>query len=331
MGTNVAEVSANQRETSLQIIGLFLKLGRSIFGSSIARSGYFREEFELRRRWIDEDPYADMVGLCQFLPGSSSSQVAFAIGLKRSGYLGALAAWTGFTMPLALLLVALAYGAANFSGPVGNGLIHALKPTAVAIVAQAVFGMSRSLCPDRERASIALVAALIVLFGASSAAQFGAIALGGIAGLRWCRHGSNPVDTELGLGVSRRAGGFAPIAFAFLLVGLLALRGAIGWSSIALFDAFYRSGALVFGGGLVVLPLLRDVFVVPGWRNVSRRLRHGPGVAGTAVQLRHLSRGDHRTRAVRIGGRGARPRLHIPSGHAGPDRRAADLAFGSQL
>jgi chromate transport protein ChrA len=171
----------------LEVFRIFAKLGFTCFGGPIAHIGYFREEFVVRRKWIDEHAYADLVGLCQFLPGPASSQVGFSIGLMRAGYLGGFAAWTGFTLPSAALLVLFAYGAGALQGPVGQGLLHGLKLTAVAIVAQAVWGMARNLCPDRERASITVVAALLILLSAASIAQIGAIVLGGVAGLWLCR------------------------------------------------------------------------------------------------------------------------------------------------
>lgn len=251
--------------TPLENLRVFLRLGLICFGGPIAHIGYFRDEFVLRRKWIDEVAFADLVGLCQFLPGPASSQVGFSIGLMRAGYLGALAAWAGFTLPSAAALVLFAYGAGALTGPIGTGLLHGLKLTAVAIVAQAVFGMARSLCPDRERASIAVVATLIIFFSTSPVAQIGAIALGGIAGLWLCRNGQAPVASHVSMPVSRRAGVVALTAFFALLIGIPLLRGVTGSSAAALFDAFYRSGALVFGGGHVVLPLLREAFVAPGW------------------------------------------------------------------
>src|SRR5580704_2673700 len=173
----------------LEVLRVFLKLGVSSFGGPIAHIGYFHEEFVVRRRWLDEQAFVDLVALCQFLPGPASSQVGFSIGLMRAGYLGALAAWAGFTLPSAIALVLFAYGAGALTGPIGTGLLHGLKLTAVAIVAQAVFGMARSLCPDRERASIAVVATLIIFFSTSPAAQIAAIALGGVAGLWLCQNG----------------------------------------------------------------------------------------------------------------------------------------------
>ncbi len=256
----------HQREGSpLEVLLVFLKLGVSCFGGPIAHLGYFRDEFVLRRRWLDESTYADLVGLCQFLPGPASSQVGFSIGLMRAGFAGALAAWSGFTLPSAIALVLFAYGAGALSGPTGTALLHGLKLVAVAIVAQAVWGMARTLCPDRERASIAVVAALVILFSTSSIAQIGAILLGGIAGLWLCR-GAPPASIgHVTVPVSRTIGVAALSAFLLLLIGLPLLRGLMPSQGVALFEAFYRSGALVFGGGHVVLPLLSEAFVTPGW------------------------------------------------------------------
>ena len=250
----------------LEVLLVFLKLGVSCFGGPIAHIGYFREEFVVRRRWLDEEAYVDLVALCQFLPGPASSQVGFSIGLTRAGYPGGLAAWAGFTLPSAIILVLFAYGASALSGAAGAGLLHGLKLVAVAIVAQAVWGMARTLCPDRERASIALVAALIILFSSSSVAQIAAIALGGITGLLLCR-GNLPtaVGHHIAMPVSRTAGLVSLTIFFVLLAGLPIVRSLGGSQGVALFEAFYRSGALVFGGGHVVLPLLRQAFVTPGW------------------------------------------------------------------
>jgi len=254
---------AKQAGSPFEVLLIYLKLGLSCFGGPIAHIGYFRDEFVVRRRWLDESAYADLVALCQFLPGPASSQVGFSIGLMRAGYLGAAAAWTGFTLPSAILLVLFAYGAGNLHGAIGEGLLHGLKLVAVAIVAQAVWGMARTLCPDRERASIAAIAALIILFSGTSLAQIGAIAFGALAGLWLCRSGAPSASGHAVVPVSRRAGVAALIVFFVLLAGLPFLRNLN--SGAALFEAFYRSGALVFGGGHVVLPLLREAFVTPGW------------------------------------------------------------------
>jgi chromate transporter len=249
----------------LEVLRIFLKLGLTSFGGPIAHLGYFREEFVARRKWLDEQSFVDLVALCQFLPGPASSQVGFSIGLMRGGYLGALAAWTGFTLPSAAALVLFAYGVGSLSGPIGVGLLHGLKLVAVAIVAQAVWGMARTLCPDRERASIALAAALIVLFSTSSIAQIASIVLGGIAGLWLCRGAPSLATGHITVPVSRSVGTAALTLFFVLLLGIPLLRGFGITTGLAVFDAFYRSGALVFGGGHVVLPLLREAFVTPGW------------------------------------------------------------------
>src|SRR6059058_4571241 len=173
-----ATASSKNRDRSgsaIEVLLAFAKLGVSCFGGPIAHIGYFRQEFVVRRRWLDEQAYADLVALCQFLPGPASSQVGFSIGLMRAGYLGGLAAWTGFTLPSAIVLVLFAFGAPSLGGPFGSGLLHGLKLVAVAIVAQAVWGMARTLCPDRERASIAAVASLFILLSASSVTQIAAI------------------------------------------------------------------------------------------------------------------------------------------------------------
>ncbi len=250
-----------------EVLRVFTKLGVSCFGGPIAHIGYFREEFVVRRCWIDEAAFADLVALCQFLPGPASSQVGFSLGLMRGGYLGGLAAWTAFTLPSALLLLLFAFSAKNLHGPIGAGLLHGLKLVAVAIVAQAVWGMARTLCPDRERASIAVIAAVVILFSSSSIAQIGAIAFGGVAGLWLCAAAAAIPEGEghMSIPISRPVGMLALGAFFVLLGALPMLNSMIDAQGLALFDAFYRSGALVFGGGHVVLPLLREATVTPGW------------------------------------------------------------------
>ena len=253
----------------LEVFFAFGKLGITCFGGPIAHIGYFRDEFVVRRRWLDEHAYADLVALCQFLPGPASSQVGFSIGLMRGGFLGGLAAWTAFTLPSAILLILFAYGANALQGPIGTGLLHGLKLVAVAIVAQAVWGMARTLAPDRERASIAVIAALIILFSSASVAQMGAIALGGVAGLWFCRAAAPASSGEghMSIPVSRPVGLVCLATFLLLLFALPVLFNLSHSQAVALFDAFYRSGALVFGGGHVVLPLLREATVTPGWVN----------------------------------------------------------------
>ena len=247
----------------MEVLLAFARMGVSCFGGPIAHIGYFRAEFVERRRWLDEHAYADLVGLCQFLPGPASSQVGFSLGLVRAGYLGGLAAWTGFTLPSAILLLLFAYGAGGLArSAAGAGLLHGLKLVAVAIVAQAVWGMARSLCPDKPRASIATLAAILVLFVPASVGQIVAIEFGALAGLALCRSETEAVLQAVAMPVSRKAGTAFLAAFLVLLALALSTRpgGALG-----VFGAFYRSGALVFGGGHVVLPLLHDAVVRPGW------------------------------------------------------------------
>jgi chromate transporter len=249
-----------------EVFAAFLKLGLTSFGGPIAHLGYFRDELVVRRKWLDETSYADLVALCQFLPGPASSQVGFCLGVFRgNGLLGGLAAWFAFTMPSALILFAFAMGAAAFTGPVAEGFLHGLKLVAVAVVAQAIWAMSQNLTPDRARAGIALAAVVIVEFFAGSFGQIVAIALGACAGLWLCRGSAATVHGHLGFPVSRRAGFVALFLFAALLLIAPALVPATGSQALALFDAFYRSGAFVFGGGHVVLPLLQAQVVAPGW------------------------------------------------------------------
>jgi chromate transporter len=267
-GLDQPPLSAGRRKNlRVEVLLIFLKLGLTCFGGPIAHIGYFRDEFVTRRRWLDEQAYADLVALCQFLPGPASSQVGFSIGLMRAGYLGGMAAWTGFTLPSAIVLVLFAYGAGALGGPLGSALLHGLKLVAVAIVAQAVWGMARTLCPDRARATIALVAALTILLGTTSVMQIGAILFGAAAGLWFCRAEPFAAAGHIAMPVSRRAGTIALAAFFILLAGLILLPEHLSLPGVDLFAAFYRSGALVFGGGHVVLPLLREAFVTPGWVN----------------------------------------------------------------
>jgi chromate transporter len=244
----------------------FLKLGLTSFGGPIAHLGYFRDELVVRRQWLDESTFADLVALCQFLPGPASSQVGFSLGILRgNGLWGGLAAWFAFTMPSALIMFAFAMGAAAFTGPVAEGFLHGLKLVAVAVIAQAIWGMSRTLTPDRTRAGIALGAIAIVVLFAGSFGQIAAIALGACAGLWLCRGEPAPVSGHLNFPVTPRAGVIALVLFAALLLIPPVVVTVSHSQGLALFDAFYRSGALVFGGGHVVLPLLQAQVVTPGW------------------------------------------------------------------
>lgn len=246
-----------------EVFGAFLRLGLTSFGGPIAHLGYFREEFVVRRGWLSDSAYADLVALCQFLPGPASSQVGFALGLMRAGWLGALAAFTAFTLPSALILLGFAMTAASIAGPLGTGALDGLKIVAVAIVAQAVCGMARTLCPDRERAGIAVAAVFVLAVLPGAFGMVGAIALGATAGLALVPGGGAAVGGGVAMPVSRGQARLALLAFAALLV-LLPL--AAGWSqALAVVDGFYRAGALVFGGGHVVLPLLEAETVARGW------------------------------------------------------------------
>ncbi len=249
-----------------EVFAAFLKLGLTSFGGPIAHLGYFRDELVVRRKWLDETTFADLVALCQFLPGPASSQVGFSLGVLRGhGLIGGLAAWFAFTMPSALIMFVFALGAAHFNGPVAAGLLHGLKLVAVAVVAQAVWGMAKSLTPDKPRAAIALAAVAIVVLFAGSFAQISAIALGALAGLFLCKAEAGPVSGHLNFPVTRAAGITALALFAILLLATPVVVAATASHGLAVFDAFYRSGALVFGGGHVVLPLLQAEVVTPGW------------------------------------------------------------------
>lgn len=266
MRDDALPISKPGQGSPLEVFRVFLKLGLTSFGGPIAHLGYFRDELVVRRKWIDEAGYADLVALCQFLPGPASSQVGFALGILRgNGLLGGLAAWFAFTMPSAIVLLAFALGAAAFTGAAAEGILHGLKLVAVAVVAQAIWGMAKSLTPDRERAAIALASIAIVVFGGGSFGQIGAIALGALAGLWLCRAEGSALCGHLRFPVSRRRGAFLLASFAACFAIPPVVAAATSHQSLALFDAFYRSGALVFGGGHVVLPLLQAQVVTPGW------------------------------------------------------------------
>jgi chromate transporter len=251
-----------RERTAAEVLVTFVRLGLTSFGGPIAHLGYFREELVRRRRWIDDASFTELVALCQFLPGPASSQVGFSLGLMRAGYPGAIAAWVGFTLPSAMLLTAFAYGAgAHVIG--SPGVSRGLRLAAVAIVAQAVWGMARSLCPDWSRRAIASLAACIVLTNASFPAQLAAILMGALGGLWLCRSTTITRAPALALPEARGVGFVAIALFLTLLLGLFSLRGVS--PQVQVLDAFYRSGALVFGGGHVVLPLLSRAFVAPGW------------------------------------------------------------------
>lgn len=245
---------------------VFLKLGLTSFGGPVAHLGYFREEFVVKRRWLSDRTYADLVSLCQFLPGPSSSQVGMALGLSRAGYAGAFAAWAGFTLPSAIALILFALGIASYGEAIDHGLLQGLKVVAVAVVAQAVWGMARNLCPDALRVTLMMIAACLVLLVPSVWIQVAVMAAAGVAGLFLFKpekveaHEAFPV-----MAVTKRAGTVWLALFAGLLLVLPFLVNVFPGQAMAMFDAFYRAGSLVFGGGHVVLPLLQTEVVSSGW------------------------------------------------------------------
>ena len=253
------------KDSPWRIFLVFLRLGLTSFGGPVAHIGYFRDEFVHRRRWLSERSYADLVALCQFLPGPASSQVGMALGLARGGYGGALAAWAGFTLPSALALILFALGLANHASALPEGALHGLKVVAVAVVAQAVWGMAKSLCTDAPRITVMAVAACIALAVPSALGQVGVIAAAGIAG--WLLFTPAPAQDHdpLPMALSPRAGALWLALFLVLLAGLPLLAAQLPGPTVAAVNAFFRSGALVFGGGHVVLPLLQAAVVPTGW------------------------------------------------------------------
>jgi chromate transporter len=247
-----------------EIFGTFLKLGLTSFGGPIAHLVYFRREFVQRRQWLGEHDYAQLVGLCQFLPGPASSQVGFGLGLLRGGWPGAVAAFLAFTLPSALLMVGFATLLPQLSGPLGSAGIQGLKLVALAVVAHGLLGMSRQLCPDLSRGLIAIGAAAIILLSGQPWVQILVIALGAMAGLTFCRRVQPTAAGRLTPPLSPRTGARLLAVFALLLLGLPLAAEELG-GLVAVFEGFYRAGALVFGGGHVVLPLLEETVVGPGW------------------------------------------------------------------
>lgn len=253
-------------DSARSVFAVFLRLGLTSFGGPIAHLGYYRTEFVERRRWLSEAAYADLVALCQLLPGPASSQVSFAVGLSRAGLPGGVAAWLGFTLPSAVAMVLFAQSAAGLTGPLSAGMLHGLQVVAVAVVAQAVWSMAVSLCPDRPRASIAVAATLIATAAPTAIGQIAAILAGAIAGTWLPREAPvvgpsarEPIPVPRGLAVA------ALVLFALLLIGLPIAAAVWAVPALGMAEAFYRAGALVFGGGHVVLPLLHASVVEPGW------------------------------------------------------------------
>ncbi len=262
----MSEIKHTEHSNALSIFLIFLRLGLTSFGGPVAHIGYFRDEFVTRRHWLSEQSYADLVALCQFLPGPASSQVGLAMGLSRGGYAGALAAWLGFTLPSALALIVLAMGLVGVAdGVMSSGLLTGLKVVAVAVVAQAVWGMARNLCPDTPRLTLMAAATCLVLLLPSVYAQVGVIVATGIVGLIAFKPAAGSFTDDWQVPVSRGAGVLWLSLFFILLAGLPVLLQLFPSQTLALVDSFYRAGSLVFGGGHVVLPLLQAEVVPPGW------------------------------------------------------------------
>jgi chromate transporter len=248
-----------------EVFLIFLRLGLTSFGGPIAHLGYFREEFVNRQQWLSERSYADLVALCQFLPGPASSQVGMALGLSRAGYAGALAAWTGFTLPSAIALILFALGLASWGDALPGGLLHGLKVVAVAVVAQAVWGMARSLCSDAPRLTLMALAACVVLLWPTALGQIGVILAAALVGLLCFKPAPGTTHEPLPVAAGRRTAALCLGLFLALLLGLPLLAELWPRQAVQLVDAFYRAGALVFGGGHVVLPLLQTEVVPAGW------------------------------------------------------------------
>ncbi|WP_271274359.1 chromate efflux transporter [Aliamphritea hakodatensis] len=259
-GTEPADTSSG---SAWQVFLTFLKLGFTSFGGPVAHIGYFRTELVEKQRWLSDSQFAQLLAICQFLPGPASSQMGFSLGLMRAGWRGAFAAFLAFTAPSVVLMMLFAFCLPYFSGEAGAAVIHGLKIVALAVVAQGVLGMSRQLCPDKTRAGMALLAAAVVLIVGTAWVQLLLVMLGALAGIMLCREvkpepaAALQVPYGSGLGVACLA------AFALLFIGLPLLSSGEG--IIAAMQGFYQAGALVFGGGHVVLPMLEDAVVAPGW------------------------------------------------------------------
>jgi chromate transporter len=255
---------AHRLSAVLEVLRVATRLGLTSFGGPVAHLGYFRDEYVVRRRWIDEPTYADLVALCQFLPGPASSQVGIAIGVQRAGLLGGLAAWLGFTLPSAIALVAFAYGVRGL-GVTDAGWLHGLKVAAVAVVALAVWGMARALASDRGPATIAVLAAMAALAWPTGLGQVTIIVVAALIGVRFLPGAASSAAAAGNVSVGRRLGVASLVLFFGLLILLPLGRQAVPSQSLAVFDSFFRAGSLVFGGGHVVLPLLQAEVVPPGW------------------------------------------------------------------
>lgn len=260
-----APATQENRGSFLEVLAVFTKLGLTSFGGPVAHLGYFREEIVERRKWLDDQSYADLVALCQFLPGPASSQTGIGLGIARAGIAGGFAAWLGFTLPSAFALIAFAFGVNAVGDVSGAGWLQGLKIVAVAVVAHAIWGMATKLTPDRPRITVALLAAAVALVWPTALAQVLIILVGGLVGWLLLPKIDAPSRPAQPFRIPRRVGAELLVVFVGLLIGLPLLRDATGSFNLAVVDAFYRSGSLVFGGGHVVLPLLQAEVVPPGW------------------------------------------------------------------
>ncbi len=267
----MTRVGAPAAGSVLEVLAVFTRLGLTSFGGPVAHLGYFRQEIVVRRQWLDEQNYADLLALCQFLPGPSSSQMGIALGTVRAGWPGGVAAWLGFTLPSALALTLFALLTGGGVGLNGAGWLHGLLVVAVAVVAQAVWGMATTLCPDRPRRTLALLAAGAILLWPLAVTQLLVLAVSGLIGRRLLATPAAPATT-LPLTVPRRVAIAAGIMFGSLFLGLPLVRVLLPLPGLALFDTFFRVGSLVFGGGHVVLPLLQREVVPAGWVTDSQFL-----------------------------------------------------------
>jgi chromate transporter len=249
----------------IEIFFIFLRLGLTSFGGPIAHLGYFHDEFVTRRKWLDEQSYADLVALCQFLPGPASSQVGIAIGLSRGGILGAIVAWLGFTLPSALALTLFAFGISNLTQYLGSGWLHGLKIAAVAIVAQALWSMGTKLSVGKIKSIITFGSAILIAWSPFAFGQIAIIVIAGILGWKFLSEETAPPHTPINTGIRRTTASAVLVIFISALFFLPLLAQSTNDLSIQLFDRFFRAGSLVFGGGHVVLPLLKSEVVNPGW------------------------------------------------------------------
>lgn len=260
-----AKPQPESKESPWSVFLIFLRLGLTSFGGPVAHLGYFHDELIVRRRWMTERQYADLLALCHFLPGPSSSQVGLGLGISQAGYAGALAAWLGFTMPSALILILIAFGISSNSDIIPATALHGLAIVAVAVIAQAVWGMMRSLCPDRPRLTLMVIVTCFLLLFPSAWAQVIAMLAAAIIAWFLFKPESNEQDNPLPSPIKRSHGVLSLSLFFIFLLSLPLLAKLFPTQAMVLFDAFYRAGSLVFGGGHVVLPLLHAETIPTGW------------------------------------------------------------------